>query len=66
MTKRQNADDRWEPVAALTWASSYNRTERLAVPGGWLYRDTIEPYSEGSAGSVALVFVPFCSHTPSE
>jgi hypothetical protein len=44
------------------WQSIVDRegdhTERLEVPGGWLYRTMIVPYAESAAPSIALAFVP--------
>jgi hypothetical protein len=33
-------------------------TERLAVPGGWLYRTVFHSVSENQPGAVAMIFVP--------
>ena len=48
----------WEDVAS-PYPGDY--TERLCVPGGWLYRTWIQTYSNdenGESTCVAMVFVP--------
>lgn len=40
-------------------------TERLPVPGGWIYRTQLIPYSEDLPATVALVFVPDPNFKPS-
>lgn len=47
--------NRWE---LINQRGDSDCTERLPVPGGWLYRTIITPPSEGAPESVALVFVP--------
>lgn len=44
----------WEIVSE----SKGENTERMPVPGGWIYRTVIYPYHEGESASVAMVFVP--------
>ncbi len=47
----------WEPVTS-SGTPSYNRwiTDRLKVPGGWLYRQAI--YDNGHGIAVSICFVP--------
>jgi hypothetical protein len=53
LEKEYEARRRWIPVASDFDDEGY--TERLGIPGGWLYRTRI--YEEGGP-SVAMVFVP--------
>jgi hypothetical protein len=54
----------WEVVTEGTIGGSLERTDRLAVPGGWIYRATItatKPNGEvlvAAAVAVDTVFVP--------
>ena len=41
-------------------------TDRLMVPGGWLYRTRMWGYEETGVPSVAMVFVPDTSVYPHE
>jgi hypothetical protein len=50
-----NPMQQWELVAERGAGDS---TERLRIPGGWLYRTILTPGSESAPESVALVFVP--------
>lgn len=45
----------WELV---TDTRDVEATDRLEVPGGWLYRTLIIPYTEDGNTAVAMVFVP--------
>jgi hypothetical protein len=45
----------WESV---NQRGGNDSTERLRVPGGWLYRTILTPPSEDGVESVALAFVP--------
>lgn len=45
--------DPWQVITDGT----YNRTQRLAVPGGWLYKTT-------SVEGLAMVFVPDVAMAP--
>lgn len=53
-----------EPIAAgKAWETvvdqhGYGDTERLEVPGGWLYRTTFAGADQSAPPSVAMVFVP--------
>jgi hypothetical protein len=57
----------WEPVTEGETGGSFERTERLQVPGGWLYRTTIiatRPNGDlmiAAAVAVDLEFVPAVS-----
>lgn len=52
MREREN---RWELV---NQRGEYDETERLAVPGGWLYRVILTPVAENAPLNVNVVFVP--------
>jgi hypothetical protein len=48
----------WESVTdAMTTPWYVRTTERLVVPGGWLYRTLIQDHG-GSAAAVSTTFVP--------
>jgi hypothetical protein len=51
--KHRNA---WEYVDAGRVANTYVRTERLAVPNGWIYK--ITEYWDDERFAVAVCFVP--------
>ena len=36
-----NGEHTWETVAGHTWVDWNDATQRLRVPGGWLYRNVI-------------------------
>lgn len=60
MRKRE---DRWEPIEEP--AGNLNavvRSDRLAVPGGWLYRTVITPRPSYPGAAVSMVFVADPSH----
>lgn len=46
--------DNWENVVR----QDYERTDRLAVPGGWIYRTMIWSLGEDAIPSVSTVYVP--------
>jgi hypothetical protein len=46
----------WETVIERQDTSEY--TDRLAVPGGWLYRTVLLPWSETQPPVMAMCFVP--------
>jgi hypothetical protein len=48
------ADKTWE----LVYRQDNDITDRLRIPGGWLYRTCISPYYDSQSASVAMVFVP--------
>ena len=50
----------WQPISTDETYGCQEATERLAVPGGWLYRSRIRPNSnyDPAPVSVAMVFVP--------
>jgi hypothetical protein len=45
----------WEHVHSK---ADYDETYRLAVPGGWLYRNVLTPTTESLPVAVTMVFVP--------
>jgi len=45
----------WEVITKSTPTGTYDRTERLVVPGGWLYHR--KQYVENGY-AIAMVFVP--------
>lgn len=45
----------WQAVAERKYGE---RTERLTVPGGWLYRVTLEGFTENAPRTAALCFIP--------
>lgn len=53
-------NDKWEVVTNYrdTGKAYIERTSRLKVPGGWLYRWERERYCEGEHYAVSMVFVP--------
>lgn len=44
----------WETVSY----DENEMTDRLKVPGGWLYRSAVFDHRDGSSNSVAMCFVP--------
>jgi hypothetical protein len=49
-----NGKHEWERVAA----EGYNTTDRLRVPGGWLYRTVEMSFSGAEVEAMNTVFVP--------
>jgi hypothetical protein len=47
-----SGDRGWHPISKADWAD----TDRLPVPGGWLYRTAF--YTGGAPISVCTTFVP--------
>lgn len=45
----------WEHVHSR---GDHDETYRLRIPGGWLYRNVLTPYSETTPVAVSVVFVP--------
>lgn len=54
-----HTNNNWE-IVDKTGEGDY--TERLVVPGGWLYRNVIVPYAEDKDLVMAMVFVPTGSY----
>lgn len=59
-TYKGNGHHVWEPVCAETRSSATDNTYRLRVPGGWLYRTSINflDANEHFAWQMNTVFVP--------
>jgi hypothetical protein len=58
---RGNGEHKWEDVGSPSITDTkLAHTQRLRVPGGWLYRDTIfTEHSDGTTNfAVNVVFVP--------
>jgi hypothetical protein len=53
-TYRGNGEHTWEEVKFLNDVI----TDRLRVPGGWLYRVTMDPTFNDGLGGFNVVFVP--------
>jgi hypothetical protein len=56
-------DDGWELVSARNGdfckvPVRLDRTERMEVPGGWIYRTVEYQHTDGSSDTVAMCFVP--------
>lgn len=47
----------WETVTEGAHPNGWERTERLAVPAGWLYRTTVAHHARNVI-TLALTFVP--------
>jgi hypothetical protein len=54
---QQPQGEQFESISRMKGDHCYRYTERLRVPGGWLYRSWIEPYGTYNI-TVAQTFVP--------
>lgn len=50
-------DEKWKPIDSKRIEGGHLRSDKLEVPGGWLYRSTFCS-SNHSGASVHQVFVP--------
>lgn len=51
----------WEKVTINSGSQTIEKTDRLNIPGGWLYRTTVTTHGYAPFVSVATTFVPFIS-----
>ena len=58
MTDELDCPQKWELVYG-----NNGTTERLKIPGGYLYRTTVWGYRDTDPPSVAMVFVPNTTDT---